>query len=97
MSSALNRLIDDDKHESVLGGYWVFIRRALWVLAPILLISAGVAMEVPTIWIAIIVGLSLGPLVTLERKFIEWDLLRRDRERNKTSAMSADNKKQGKA
>ncbi len=54
-------------------------------------------MEVPTIWIAIIVGLSLGPLVTLERKFIEWDLLRRDRERNKTSAMSADNKKQGKA
>lgn len=97
MSSALNRLIDDDKHESVLGGYWVFIRRALWVLAPILLISAGVAMEVPTIWIAIIVGLSLGPLVTLERKFIEWDLLRRDRERNKTSAMSAENKKQGKA
>ena len=97
MSSALNRLIDDDKHESVLGGYWVFIRRALWVLAPILLISAGVAMEVPTIWIAIIVGLSLGPLVTLERKFIEWDLLRRDGERNKTSAMSGDNKKQGKA
>ena len=97
MSSALNRLIDDDKHESVLGGYWVFIRRALWVLAPILLISAGVAMEVSAIWIAIIVGLSLGPLVTLERKFIEWELLRRDGERNKTSAMSAENKKQGKA
>ena len=88
MTDALNRLISDDSHESVLGGYWVFIRRALWVLAPILLISAGIALELSTIWIAIIVGLSLGPLITLERKFIERELLRTHGESNKTATAS---------
>jgi hypothetical protein len=72
MSSRLNRLIGDETHENLIGGYWIFIRRVLWVGVPLLMIFGGIALGIHKIWIAIIVGGSLGPLITLENKFVAW-------------------------
>ena len=72
MSSSLNRLIGDETHENLIGGYWIFIRRVLWVGVPLLMIFGGIALGIHKIWIAIIVGGSLGPLITLENKFVAW-------------------------
>jgi hypothetical protein len=72
MSSRLNRLIGDETHEDLIGGYWIFIRRVLWVGIPLLMIFGGVALGIHKIWIAIVVGGSLGPLITLENKFVAW-------------------------
>ena len=94
MSSALNRMIGDDSHEAVLGGYWVFIRRILWVGVPLLMIFGGIALNLSKVWIAIIIGGSLGPLVALERRFVEWGVKRASRESNKASTARAEMGKQ---
>ncbi|MBT6971692.1 MAG: hypothetical protein HOA04_01150 [Euryarchaeota archaeon] len=72
MSSSLNRLIGDETHENLIGGYWIFIRRVLWVGVPLLMIFGGIALGIHKIWVAIIVGGSLGPLIALENKFVAW-------------------------
>jgi hypothetical protein len=72
MSSSLNRLIGDETHENLIGGYWIFIRRVLWVGVPLLMIFGGIALGIHKIWVAIIVGGSLGPLIALENKFVTW-------------------------
>jgi len=36
------------------------------------MIFGGVALGIHKIWIAIVVGGSLGPLITLENKFVAW-------------------------
>ena len=87
MGSALSRMIEDESHESLMGGYWVLIRRFVWVMIPILMVFGGIAMKWSSLWIAIIVGASLGPLMTLERKFIEWGQ-KAEGESNKASATS---------
>ena len=91
MGSALSRMIEDESHESLMGGYWALIRRFVWVMIPILMIFGGIALELSSLWIAIIVGASLGPLMTLERKFIEWGQ-KVEGESNKASTTSRKNK-----
>ena len=71
MGNTLSRMIEDESHETLMGGYWVLIRRFVWVMIPILMVFGGIAMKWSSLWIAISVGASLGPLMTLERKFIE--------------------------
>lgn len=87
MSNALSRIIEDESHETLMGGYWVLIRRFVWVMIPILMVFGGIALDLSSIWIAIIVGASLGPLMTLERKIIERGQ-KRVGESNKTSTSS---------
>ena len=87
MSNALSRIIEDESHETLMGGYWVLIRRFVWVMIPILMVFGGIALDLSSIWIAIIVGASLGPLMTLERKIIERGQ-KRVGESNKASATS---------
>ena len=87
MSNALSRIIEDESHETLMGGYWVLIRRFVWVMTPILMVFGGIALDLSSIWIAIIVGASLGPLMTLERKIIERGQ-KRAGESNKASTSS---------
>ncbi|MDP6011610.1 MAG: hypothetical protein QF707_07440 [Candidatus Poseidoniaceae archaeon] len=91
MGSALSRIIEDESHESLLGGYWVLIRRFVWVMIPILMVFGGIAMKWSSLWIAIIVGVSLGPLMTIERKIIERGQ-KAEGESNKASTTSRKDK-----
>ena len=70
MSGALDRMISDTSAEEILGGYWVFVRRAMLIGIPVLMVIGGITLGLNKVIVAIIAGGSIGPLLTLERKFI---------------------------
>ena len=68
---------DTEAMSKLLGGWYIIIRR---FVIPIIIISIGLilwGMELPLIFICVIVGFSFGPIIYGEMRIVHWIIARK--------------------